>query len=216
MPSPQDRAESQPPFIPVMDRPTSAVVRLAIEAEHLRLLAIFHYVLGGFTLLSSCIFLIHVFMGLVMITAPEIASSSAKEAGAHFVGYIFTGLGTLLLLAGWLYGALTLYAGRCLQLKKHRTFIMVMSAINCFQMPWGTLLGCFTIKVLLSPTIVESFNTHGPRSRAIVSAASTSAAFPALGSAPAQPDVEEEAIWLELEKSADPRSSRPDPAAPSN
>ncbi|MBY0546263.1 MAG: hypothetical protein K2W95_03175 [Candidatus Obscuribacterales bacterium] len=209
MPSPDDRVD----FIPAPDVPTNALVRRAIEEEHVRLLAIFHYVLGGFTLLGSCIFLFHILMGIAMAMTPELKGSSA-EIGAQFMGYLFAGLGTALLLGGWVYGGLTLYAGRCLQLRKHRTFVMVMSAINCFQMPWGTLLGCFTIKVLLSPSMIQSFNASDSRGGGAKSVTLLPPHNPAPIAMPHQIDAEEEAMWIALEKSVASSGSVPEGAAP--
>lgn len=210
MPSPDERAD----FVPVPNASATALVRRAIEEEHVRLLAIFHYVLGGFTLLTSCIFLIHVVMGIALAMTPELKGSSS-EIGAQFMGYMFAGLGTAFLLGGWLYGGLTLYAGRCLQLRKHRTFVIVMSAINCFQMPWGTLLGCFTIKVLLSQSMIQSFNSRNS-SRDVIKAVTSSPPplNPVHIATQYQMDSEEEAIWIALEKSAALSGSPPDDAVP--
>lgn len=198
MPSPRDGAESQSPLIVAQDAHTAALVRSAIEEEHLRLLAIFHYVVGGFTLLVSCIFLVHIFMGLSLVMTD--LKSPSPEAGV--VGWIITAVGTAALLGGWLYGGLTLYAGRCLQLRKHRTFIMVMSAINCLQVPLGTLLGGFTIKVLLSPAVIQSFNAPGASRGVAMARTSLPLPDPVHISMQHQLDAEEEAIWAELEKSA--------------
>lgn len=178
-----------------LDERTRVLVRNAIDEEHLRLLAIFHYVLGGFTMLTSCLFLMHFAMGIALALAPDFAAS-AGESGARWVGYLMSGFAGGLMLAGWIYGGLTIYAGRCLQLHKHRTFVMVMSAINCMQMPWGTLLGAFTIKVLLSAGVQERFRGISRKEEV---------AHPAplpVTAVIAELAAEEEAMWIEMEKRA--------------
>jgi hypothetical protein len=64
---------------------------------------------------------------------------------------IFAGVIGLIILLGWTFGALTAYAGRCVQQRTHRLFIYIMAALNCALLPWGTLLGIATFYVLQSP-----------------------------------------------------------------
>ena len=46
------------------------------DAEHLKLLSIFHYIVGGITALFSCLFIMHIAMGIAMLTG----AFDAKEA----------------------------------------------------------------------------------------------------------------------------------------
>jgi hypothetical protein len=129
-------------------------VREAIDKEHLRLLAIFHYVLGGLTALVSSFFLIHLFMGIMML----ITGTAASETGAQAGGAIFTAVGAALVGSGWLFGGLTIYTGRCLQTYKHRTFAIVMSVLNCIlNLPWGLIMGICTIRVLMRTEVRNKF-----------------------------------------------------------
>jgi hypothetical protein len=43
----------------------------------------------------------------------------------------------VIILLGWTFGALTIYAGRCVQKRRHRVFIYVMAGLNCPLIPWG-------------------------------------------------------------------------------
>jgi hypothetical protein len=54
----------------------------------------------------------------------------------------------LVILVGWAFGALTIYAGRCLVRYHKRTFVMVMAALNCLFIPYGTILGICTFILL--------------------------------------------------------------------
>jgi len=58
----------------------------------------------------------------------------------------------------WIGGALTLYSGSCIKKRKHRMLIYVMAALNCFFIPYGTLLGVFTFIVLTSPDAIAEWN----------------------------------------------------------
>lgn len=58
----------------------------------------------------------------------------------------------------WIAGALTLYSGSCIKKRKHRVLVYVMAGLNCFFIPYGTLLGVFTFIVLGSPDAIAEWN----------------------------------------------------------
>jgi hypothetical protein len=70
---------------------------------------------------------------------------------------IFAGLIGVIILLGWTFGGLTIYAGRCVQRRTHRVFIFVMAGLNCALIPWGTLLGIATFYVMQSPASRREF-----------------------------------------------------------
>ncbi len=188
---------------------TSVAVEQAIDKEHIRLLAIFHYVLGGFTLATASFFLIYLFMGVTMMLASA-ATTEAAEAGAQVAGGVFAAVSGALVFGGWLYGGLTIYAGRCLQTYRHRTFTIVMSAINCLQMPWGLILGLLTIKVLLRNNVREGFERRALGGAGIISA--PSAGIPSAILA-ADAFAAEEDMWREMEEKS--RARKPPGDVPS-
>jgi hypothetical protein len=57
---------------------------------------------------------------------------------------------------------LTIAAGRFLTQKKHRIFCIVMASIHCLHAPLGTLLGVFTLIVLLRPSVRMLFDDAPP------------------------------------------------------
>ena len=57
----------------------------------------------------------------------------------------------------WTLGALTAYAGRCIQKRCRKLFVYVMAALNCLFIPYGTLLGVFTFIVLSSVAASREF-----------------------------------------------------------
>ena len=62
------------------------------------------------------------------------------------------------IVVGWVYAALTAYAGRCIVQRKHLVFVLVVSGLNCVAMnPITTTLGVFTFIVLLRPTVMQLF-----------------------------------------------------------
>ena len=127
-----------------------------LDNEHLRLLSIFHYIKGGLTGLFSCIPIIHVVLGLVMIIAPQVFGHGGDQPPA-FLGWLFVILGICIILLGWTFAALTLIAGRCIAWRKHRTFCLVWACVQCISVPFGTVLGVFTILVLSRASVTALF-----------------------------------------------------------
>jgi hypothetical protein len=125
------------------------------DREHLRLLAVFHYVVGGLAALFASIFLVHVFMGGLMTFRPEALGSGEPAPG--FIGVLFMVFGSAALILGWAFAGTLIYAGRCLLATRRYTFCLVVAAVACAFAPFGTVLGVFTILVLLRPSVKQLF-----------------------------------------------------------
>jgi hypothetical protein len=74
---------------------------------------------------------------------------------------IFAAVIGVIILLGWTFGALTTYAGCCVQKRTHRLFILIMAGLNCVLIPWGTLLGVATFTILQSPAGQREFRLPG-------------------------------------------------------
>jgi hypothetical protein len=131
------------------------------DQEHLRLLAIFHFVCAGLVALCACIPLIHLTLGVMMLFAPEIFGTH-NDQPPRVIGLIFVLIAGAFILLGWTLAGLLAWAGRCLLRHKAHTFCLVMAAIACLFMPLGTILGVFTIIVLIRPNVKALFNQAAP------------------------------------------------------
>ena len=129
------------------------------DREHLKLLSIFHYVVGALIALFSSIFIIHIIMGVLMIISPETFNDGHSHGPPAFFGYFFVLFPAIVVLLGWILGGAIIYAGICLKNIKKYTFCLVMAGLACMFMPFGTVLGAFTIIVLLRPSVKELFMT---------------------------------------------------------
>ncbi len=131
----------------------------ARDAEHLRLLAIFHYIYGALTMLFSCIFIVHIVIGVLALNDPNFLTPRGPGAPANaqpmptMVARIFIVMGSAAIVLGWTVGILTIVSGRCIAGRRRRTFSLVMAGINCVSVPLGTTLGVFTFVVLLRDSI---------------------------------------------------------------
>lgn len=126
------------------------------DEEHLRLLSVFHYVVGGLAALFAFFPIIHLIMGIAMIFGGFEGDSG--EGPPSILGYMFVVIAVVLMLAGWAFAICLIAAGRCLSKRKHYIFCLVMAAISCLFMPFGTVLGVFTIIVLVRPAVKELFS----------------------------------------------------------
>ena len=125
------------------------------DREHLRLLSIFHFVVAAATAGFASIFLVHLAIGLGALIWP--ARFGPKPPDVMF-GVLFTILGGGAVLAGWTLAALLVVAGRFLRRQVHHTFCLVVAAVACVCcQPLGTILGVFTILVLLRPGVKAAF-----------------------------------------------------------
>ncbi|HXU31101.1 MAG TPA: hypothetical protein VN851_11035 [Thermoanaerobaculia bacterium] len=126
------------------------------DREHLRLLSIFHYVVAGFAAMFACLPLVHLAIGLAFLSG-KIEGTQGPDDGGRLVGGVLVALASVFLLLGWTLVALLVLAGRSLARHRRYTFCLVMAAISCAFMPFGTVLGVFTLIVLLRPGVKELF-----------------------------------------------------------
>jgi hypothetical protein len=126
------------------------------DADHLRLLSVFHYVVGGLMAFFACIPVIHLVFGFLMVFSPQFFGPT-KEQPPALVGWFIIIFSAAFILIGWVLAALTGWAGYCLQRRRHYTFCFVMACVTCVFMPFGTVLGVFTLIVLLRPAVKALF-----------------------------------------------------------
>ena len=129
------------------------------DEQHLQLLSIFHYVAAGLIALVACFPIIHLIIGLVFLFAPEetFATPDTPQPPTLLFGLMFTIIPGMMILLGWTTAILVLLGGRCIARRKRYTFCLVVAAICCMFMPVGTILGVFSIIVLIRPSVKALF-----------------------------------------------------------
>jgi hypothetical protein len=111
------------------------------DEQNLDLLSTFHYVVGGITALFSCFPLIHMAIGIVMLSG----ALDGKDAPPRFFAWFFVLFAAIFIVFGWALAVLMILAGRRLRQRVSRTFCLVVAGIECVLAPFGTVLGVFTI-----------------------------------------------------------------------
>lgn len=126
------------------------------DREQLRLLSLFHYVVGGLLGVFSLFPGIYVGLGLAMVFNP--GSFDKGNPPPPFVGWLFVVIGAVGILVGLTLTVLTLVAGRRLAKYRSHTYCLVVAALLCLFMPLGTVLGVFTLIVLMRPSVKQLFS----------------------------------------------------------
>lgn len=121
------------------------------ETEHLKLLAIFHYIVGGVAIAFSFFPVFHLLFGLAMV------AGYLEEPGSLIMGWVMVMFAVGLIVLGWLYALGMILAGRFLRRHRNYIYCLVMACLSLFFTPIGTVLGIFTLVVLAQASVREMF-----------------------------------------------------------
>lgn len=128
------------------------------DAEHLRLLSIFHYVTAGLGVFGMCFMGFHYHMMNTIILRASHAAKSGKsglppEDFFEIFKWFYLAFGVAALIGT----VLNVLAAGFLARRRNRTFCLITGGLNCLHMPIGTLLGVFTIIVLNRDSVRAKF-----------------------------------------------------------
>lgn len=125
----------------------------AQDLEHLRLLSIFHYLVGAITALFSLLPVLHLVVGLLLMTG----RTGESDPVAAWMGGLFVTISATFIVGGLTLAGFMLHAGRCIARRRRHTLCLVVAGVECTLMPFGTVLGVFTLIALLKPQIRALF-----------------------------------------------------------
>jgi hypothetical protein len=126
------------------------------DDEHLRLLAIFHYVVAALMAAWGSFPIIHMVVGAAMVLHKFDKPGNAPPD--EFMGWMFLLMGGAFVVVGWGMAIATAVAGRSLTQRRRYMFCLVMAGLMAaLCMPFGTVLGVFTIIVLIRPSVKQAF-----------------------------------------------------------
>lgn len=140
-------AAATPPHVPLPADPNTQ------DIEHLRLLSIFHYIVAAITAVFSLFPVIHLVIGVGLVTG----RMDGGDPAARLAGWFFVAIACFLIFCGLLLAGFIAYAGHCLSRRRRYTLCMVVAALSCMMMPFGTVLGVFTLVVLTRPSVRSLF-----------------------------------------------------------
>lgn len=124
-----------------------------MDADHLNLLSIFHFVGAGLGLLGMMFLVLHFTLFHTFMDNPAMWQNQRQAPPPAQFFAIFK---VFYLVFGMWFAAsfvLNLFSGFFLRGRTHRTFSLVVGAVNCLHVPLGTVLGVFTIVVLMRESV---------------------------------------------------------------
>lgn len=124
------------------------------DVRDLRLLEIGHYVYAGVSLL------------LVLFPAGIVAMmwmlwprfQAAPQPPPELFLYIFTGAVLFMALMGLATSGVSFLAGRWIAQRRRRMWCVVVAAVNCLNLPFGTALGILTILILHRDSVRSAYS----------------------------------------------------------
>lgn len=131
------------------------------DADHLRLLSIFHFIGAGLAILALGFLSIHYLFFHAFMGNPDMwknqkgAVPPPKEFFAIFKWFY-------IVFGAWFAASAVAnsLSGLFLSRKRNRTFSLIVAGFNCIHIPLGTVLGVFTIIVLLRPSVCELYEPN--------------------------------------------------------
>ena len=124
------------------------------DEEHLRYLVIANYVYAAFHAIAvvSVIGVVLFLSGVFAFGEIPIDPQELPIAGA--IGGVIVAVVIAIPLISTI---LQFLLARFLDLRRHHTYIFVVSILNCLSVPIGTVLGVLTLVVLMRPTVQQLF-----------------------------------------------------------
>lgn len=131
-----------------------------IDQSHLKILSALHYVWGALGCIGVCGGLFYIAMGIAFASGAMegTAPTSPGDPPTGVIGGVMIVLGLGILALCLTLVILNFMAAGGLANGRRRTLCQVISAINCISIPFGTLLGIFTLLVLARPSVAAYFN----------------------------------------------------------
>jgi hypothetical protein len=130
------------------------------DADHLRLLAIFHFIHAGIIALGIGFLFIHyTFLSTMMeegnfnFRHQQVLFQDSPMDIMNILVWFYIVAGALLIIGA----AANLLSGLFIRKRVFRVFSLVIAGINCLHMPIGTGLGAFTFIVLTRNTVRELY-----------------------------------------------------------
>jgi hypothetical protein len=134
-----------------------------VDADHLRLISIFHFVGAGFAVLGIGFLGLH-YLFLHAVLSNQDVWRNQRGAMPHpeqffaIFKWFYVVFGVLFLMSA----VANLLSGLFILRRKYRAFSLVVACLNLIHIPLGTILGVFTLVVLLRPSVREVYEARRP------------------------------------------------------
>ncbi len=131
-----------------------------MDHEHLKWLSIGYYATAGLHALFSLFFMAYAGFMAALFTGRLGPASHGPAPMPAFFAWFMAAFFAITVLFGLGTAVLNVIAGVSLAARRRRTFCLVVAAVNCMNMPFGTVLGVFTFVVLGRPSVRAEFEAQ--------------------------------------------------------
>jgi hypothetical protein len=128
-----------------------------IDADHLTLLAVFHFLAAALALLGTLGLLAQQAMMRSFFDDPRIWQNQPVDRPPEQFFELFKWISLFVAAVLFASAVLNLLSGFFIRARKYRTFSFVVAACNCLHIPLGTILGVFTFIVLMRDSVRELY-----------------------------------------------------------
>jgi hypothetical protein len=136
------------------------------NAQYLKVLSIFHFVVAAITALVACFPILHFLVGLWLFAGSLMPGAFGESATPPFPvplsGLFFMAIAGTFILTGWAFAVCQALNGYFLLTRKRHMFCLIVAGIECAFPPLSTVLGVFTVVLLLQPAVREMFGVSQP------------------------------------------------------
>jgi hypothetical protein len=128
------------------------------DRKHLKYLSTAHYVFAGFLAVGIGFLFVHYWIFFHLLAYPGIFADGCAKAPP--LGFFAIFRCFYLAAGGVLFLGIVanVTAGRCITLRKWRTFTLIVDIVNFFQIPFGTALAICTFIVLVRDSVIELYH----------------------------------------------------------
>ncbi len=126
------------------------------DAEHVKLLALFWHIYAALNVFGGCIGLFYLGFGIFFLNAD--IDQTGGDPPPEALGWLMVAAGAFALVLAAVFAVLDVMVGLSLPKHKRYVFCLVVAAIACLSVPFGTVLGIFTFIVLGRPTVKAKFD----------------------------------------------------------
>jgi len=135
-----------------------------VDAEHLRLLSLFHYIAGGINLAISLLIALQMvfFYGIMNqfimgeMHRPFPRHGNFGPAIFEFILFVIV----IFMILFIVFSILQILSGTYLKARKNRIFSFVIAIISLLSFPYGTILGVMTLIVLNRISVIELYKSE--------------------------------------------------------
>lgn len=130
--------------------------------NHLNLIKIFHYIMGGLGCVFGMFPLIYVVIGQLVLhdagpMANEFGNTQSEIFARNMMGTVFTVIGVVAFLILEAGAICALLSAKFIKERRNYWFSFVLACLMCLSAPFGTALGIFTIITLMRKEVKQAY-----------------------------------------------------------